>query len=73
MHIIKLCPGDWVKKMVKINQAVGEKNCLDTLVGRKRKCFPFRMNKFCKYIRCVKSAVIFGVKDTRFVKNLKHM
>ena len=29
--LIKLCLGDWVKNMEKMNKAVGESNCLEKL------------------------------------------
>ena len=34
-HIIKLCPAVWVKKMSKLNKAVGENNFLDKLGGKR--------------------------------------
>ena len=36
MHLIKLWSGVWVKQMSKTNQSVGDNNCIDTLMGRKR-------------------------------------
>ena len=41
-HIIQLLPGDWVKQVAKINEAVGEKNHLDKSVGKKGLVTPFR-------------------------------
>ena len=62
MHITKLWPEDWVKQTAKTNQVVGEKNRLDTSVGRKRLVHPFTRNEFWKYIGRIISAVKFRVK-----------
>ena len=39
-HIIQLLPGDWVERISKTNEAVGESNCLDKL-GEKRRLVRF--------------------------------
>ena len=40
--LIQLWPGDWVKKMAKMNESVGMKNCLMMGGGGKRIVSPFR-------------------------------
>ena len=64
-RLIKLWPGNWVKQMVKMNQAVGKKNRLDILVGRKRPIRYFPRNKFWKFIGRILSEVTFGVKGNQ--------
>ena len=47
---MQLWPGGWVKKMENINEAVGEKNCLDKY-GRKKLLFRhFTRNELWKCI-----------------------
>ena len=62
INIIKLWPGDWVTQMEKMNQAVGEKNNINTSVGRKRPARNFTRNEFWKCIRYILPEVTFGVK-----------
>ena len=45
-----------------MNQAVGEKNCLDMLVGGRRSFRPFTRNEFCKCIGIIILSGTFGVK-----------
>ena len=48
--------------MAKINEAVGEKNCLEKSGGGKRLVCPCRMQEFWEYIGCILSAVTYGKK-----------
>ena len=45
-----------------MNQAVGENNRLDKLVGRKQPVRLFTRNEFWKCIGCILLAVIYGFK-----------
>ena len=56
-------PGVWVNQMSKMNQAVGEKNYLDKLVGGKCPVHHCTMSKFWKFIGCILLSVTFGVKE----------
>ena len=49
-HIIQLLPGDWVKQITKINEAVGMNNFLTMGGGGKRIVRPFRRQELCKCI-----------------------
>ena len=59
-HLIQLWTGDWIKKMEKMNEAVGMKNRLTMGGGGKQIVFPFRRQEFCKCIVCVLLAVTHG-------------
>ena len=61
-HLIQLCPGDWVKQMVKINGMVGMKNRLMMYGGKKRFVCPFTSQEFWKCISFILSAVTYGKK-----------
>ena len=52
-HRIKLWPGDWVKQVANMNEAVGENNCLDKYRGRNQLVRHFTKNKLCKFIRYI--------------------
>ena len=43
-HLLQLWPGDWVRHMAKMNEAVGIKNCFKMNGGGKRSVRPFKMN-----------------------------
>ena len=63
-HIIKLCPGDWVKKMAKINEMAGMNNCLLIYGGKKqlRLVRNLKRQVFWKCIRCILSEVMYRNK-----------
>ena len=61
-HLIQLWPGYWVKKMAKINEAVGIKNHVTMDGGGKRLVCPFKRQEFWKCIGCILSAVTYGNK-----------
>ena len=52
-HIIQLCPGDWVKHMEKMNEAVFIKNRYTVNGGGKRLVRPFKSQEFWKCIGCI--------------------
>ena len=62
-HLIQFCPGDWVKQMAKINEAVGMKNYVTINGGKKRLVSPFKIQEFWKFIGCVLSEVTYGKKE----------
>ena len=49
-HRIKLWPGDWVKQVANMNEAVGENNCLDESGEKKWLVRPFTRQYFWKCI-----------------------
>ena len=61
-HLIKLWPGDWVKQMEKMKEAVGEKNCIDKSGEKKRLVHPFRRQHFWKCIGIILPEVTYGKK-----------
>ena len=61
-HLIQLWPGDWVKHMAKINEAVGTNNLLTMGGGGKLIVCPFRRQEFCKCGGCIILAVKYGRK-----------
>ena len=48
--------------MVKMDEAIGDKNCLGKLRGKKRSVSHFKNIEFWKYIRCILSAVTYEIK-----------
>ena len=73
MRLIKFCPGYWVNQIARMNQVVGENNCIDKSGGRKRPDRPFTRNKFWKYSGCIILAVTFGVKLHHLWVKLNHL
>ena len=69
-NLIQLWPGDWVKQMEKINEAVGMKNCVTVGGGRKRILCPFIRQQFWKGIGCVILAVTYGKKGQKLWSEL---
>ena len=61
-HIIQLWPGDWVKKMSRMNEAVGMKNHLTVAGGNKCLVCPFRRQELWKYNIFVLLVVTYGKK-----------
>ena len=61
-HLIQLWPGDWVKQMPKMNEAMGMKNRFTMDGGGKWFVCPFERNEFWKCIGCVILAVTYGKK-----------
>ena len=50
-HLFQLWPGDLSKNMAKMNEAVGDKNCLDKSGRKKWIVYHFTRNKFWKCIK----------------------
>ena len=64
-HPIQFWPGDWMKHMAKINEAIGVTNRF-TMDGRGKRIFcPFIRQEFWKCIGCIISAVTYGKKGHR--------
>ena len=61
-HKIQLWPGDWVKQMEKINEAVGMNNRVTVSGGGKRIVRNFISQELWKFIDCVLLAVTYGGK-----------
>ena len=47
-HLFQLWPGYWVKNMIKMNEVVGENNCLDKFRGKKQLVHHFTRKEFWK-------------------------
>ena len=58
---------DWVKHMVKINEAVGEKNRLDKSWGKKLLVQNVTKNEFWKCIGCIILTVTYESKGQRIL------
>ena len=61
-HIIQLWPGDLVRHMKKMNEAVCMNNHLTMDGGGKLLVCPLKRQELWKYIRCVLSEVTYGKK-----------
>ena len=61
-HLIQLWPCDWVKKMKKMNEAVGTKNSVTMNGGGKRLAHPFKRQEFWRCIGCILSKFTYGKK-----------
>ena len=59
-HLIQLWPGDWVNNMEKMNEAVGENNCIYKYRGKQRLVCHFTSHKFFTCIGCIILAVTYG-------------
>ena len=61
-HIIQLWPGDWVKHMEEINEAVGMNNHLTIVGGGKQIVCPFRIKELWECVGWIILAVTYGKK-----------
>ena len=59
-HLIQFWPGDWVKYMAKMNEAVGMNNRFTMDEGGKQTVLPFRRQEFCKFVGCVLWTITYG-------------
>ena len=64
-HLIKLWPGDWVRHMEKMNEAVCMKNRVSSNGGGKRQVKKFKRQEFWKCIGCILLAVTYGKKERK--------
>ena len=60
--LIQLWPGDWERKMVKMNEAVCMKNHFTSNGGGKQQVKKFKRKEFWKYIGCILPAVTYRRK-----------
>ena len=64
-HLIKLWPGDWVRYMKKMKEAVFMKSCVTLNGGGKRQVQKFKSQEFWKCISCILSAFTYGNKGRK--------
>ena len=69
-YIIQLWPGDWVKQMPKMNEAVGMKNLVTMDGGGKLVFCPFRRQELWKCIGCVLLTSTFRKKGHKLWNEL---
>ena len=69
-HLIQLWSVDWVKKMVKMNEAVGRKNIFTMDGGGKRLVGPFKSQEFWKCIGYILLVVNYRKKGRKILKKI---
>ena len=72
-HLLKVWPGDWVKKMSKMNEAVGENNGLDKLGGKRQFVHFFQRTSTGNLLVELYWKLHMGRKETSFRVKLTHL
>ena len=72
-YLIQLWPGDWVRQMEKMNEAVCMKNRVTKNGGGKRLVSPFKRQQFWKFIGFILLEVTYGKKGHKLWSELPNL